>query len=269
MNEHTKSIKILKKLKQNWALLCVGILFIAGFLLRLFVVLNNEIEPIDALQYMEIAKSIIGVKGNTYIVPREPFFPFLLSLVFLIFPDTFLTARFFTAFLGSITIVLVYFVVKKYSQEFSNSDKYEKFGLVSSLIICFNYNIIVNDGNGVRESLYGLLFLVLFYSILIKNKLAKRIVFTITSFLLILTKTESLILLIGLVLILYYKENILANKNIKELKQNEDENKNLDNVENNKEIKNDVNKIRGRMLNYIKSRNYNFAFILLLSLIHI
>ena len=59
MNEHTKTIKITEKLKQNWALFCVGILFIAGFLMRLFVVLKNEIEPIDALQYMEIAKSIM------------------------------------------------------------------------------------------------------------------------------------------------------------------------------------------------------------------
>lgn len=50
--------------------------FYYWFLMRLFVVLKNEIEPIDALQYIEIAKSIIGVEGNTYIVPREPFFPF-------------------------------------------------------------------------------------------------------------------------------------------------------------------------------------------------
>ena len=263
MNEHTNIKKIIGKLKQNWAFFCVGILFITGFLLRLLVVLRNEIQPVDALQYMEIAKAIIGVEDNTYAYPREPFFPFLLSLVYLIFPDTFLTARIFTSFIGSTTIVLVYFVAKKYSQKYSKNGGHEKIGLISSLIVCFNYYYIVNDGYGVRESLFALLFFILLYSILIKNKLAKRIILIIVSFLLILTKSESLILLIGIAFFIYYNENILEKNNLGEIQQNNNENKNLDNEENNNKTKNEYSNKGERMLKYIRTRNYNFIYILL------
>jgi len=263
MNENTNFKKIIGKLKQNWSLFCVAFLFIAGFLLRLFTVLKNEIQPIDALQYIEIAKAIIGVENNTYIVPREPFFPFLLSLVYLIFPDTFLTARIFTAFIGSATIILIYFVAKTYSQKYSKKGGYEKYGLVSSMLVCFNYNFIANDGNGVRESLFGFLFLLLIYLISVKNKLVKRIFLTVVSFLLILTKVESLILLIGIAFFIYYNENILDNKIMKEIQQNNSENKILDNEETENETKGESNKINERILKYLKTRNYNFMFILL------
>ena len=239
--------------RENWSVIFVWILFIIGFLMRLLLIWKNPVEPVDATEYMEIAEFMFGVDGTSYIVPREPFFPFLLGLVYLIFPNTFLTAQILTSLIGSLSIVGIFYVTKKYAQKFSENSDNEKFGIVASLLVCFNYHFIIYDGHGVRESLFTLLLLVLFYSILIKRKKIKKIIFTFSAFLLILTKSESLILLIGIFILIFHKENVL-----KETRSEENIIRETSSEEN---IVRETRK--NKLRNYLSKINYNSLFLLL------
>ncbi len=213
-------------------------------------------EPIDALAYMEIAEYFIGVEGATYILSREPFFSLLLGFVYLIFPNTYLTARLFTTFLGSLNIILIYFVTKKYAQSFGANDNSEKFGFVAALFVCFNDRFILYDGWGLRESLYALLFMILLYSILIEKKVLKRTIYCICSFLLILTKEESLILLLFTTILLFFKDNFSVKTNIKN-SNNKNETRITD------EGKTVNNKGKSKFGRFFLKLNYNFLFIFL------
>ena len=183
MDSNRNKKKIVDFFQQKWAPICISILFIIGFLLRLFVIFRIPNEANDAFGYMEIAEYIIGVDGTTYLIPREPLFPFLLGLIYLIFPNTYLTARLFTTILGSVNIVLIYFVAKKYAQKLGADENSNKFGFVSALFVCFNDRLIFTDSWAVREPLYSFLFLILLYSILIERKTLKKIIYCICSFL--------------------------------------------------------------------------------------
>lgn len=242
-------------LRKYWSTIFVWILFIIGFLLRLLMIWKNPIEPKDALQYMEIAEFIFGVDGTSYIFPREPLYPFLLGLIYLVFPNTYLTAQIFSALMGSLVIVGIFYVTKKYAQKFSVNVDNEKFGIVASLLVCFNYHFVIYDGGGVREPLFTLLFLILLYSVFIERKKIKKSIFCFSAFFLILTKSESLILLIGISILIFHKENILkrtrSEENIIE--------------ENGNEIKENIIREtrKNKLRNYLSKINYNFVFILL------
>ncbi len=262
MTLEKNSNSFVKFLQNYWSIIFVFFLFIIGFLLRLFFLLKTPYENPDVDQYIEIAQFIFGKESTSYIVPREPFYPFVLGLVFLIFPETFLTARIYTAFLGSINIVLAFYVTKKYIQNFKKEIKYEKFAIISSLLICLNYDFIKYDGWGVREPLYTLLFFILLCSILIKRKPIKKVTFSICSFLLILTKAESLIFLIGIAILVFQKENFLnAINNNTEVTKNDDTDIENEGVvlENRVEISEKSNKLKS----FLSEINFSFCFIFL------
>jgi len=263
--------------RQKWIIFFLSTLFIIGFLLRLFLIFNNNIDNLDQLAYIEIAEFMFGVEGKSYVAPREPLFPFLLGFIFLIFPNSFFTARVFTAVLGSINIVIVFFVAKKYATKFGIVNNNEKFGIVASLLVCFNDRLINYDGWALRESLFTLLFLLLFYSILIEKKILKRLAFSIISFLLILTKSESLLLLIGLSILIYYNENIRKTSksfsdstHLKEvIKDDEkevaivDEKVAIEPSRIEESEKNSDETRKNRLAIHFKKVNYNFTFILI------
>jgi len=205
---------------------------------------------------MEIAEYIIGVDGAEYKIPREPLFPLLLGLVYLIFPNTYLTARIFTTFLGSLNIILIYFVAKKYAQKFGANENSDKFGFVSALFVCFNDRFILYDSWAVREPLYALLLMLLLYSILIKKTNLKKIIFSICSFLLILTKEESLILLVGTVILIFITNNFKGKTNIK---NNNDTNE----MRIGDDDKPSNNKKKNKFGRYLSKLNYNFIFMFL------
>ncbi len=261
--------KLVNFIQKNYSIIFLCLIYVVGLLLRLLFVWKNPMEPYDAVGYIEIAEFMIGVEGTSYSFPREPLFSFMLGLVFLIFPSTFLTTRLFTAILGSVNIVLVYLVAKKYLKKFFKNISTEKFALVSSLLISLNYQFILKDGYGYREPLYTILFLILLYSILMEKKVIKRVLFCTTSFLMILTKSESLILLIGISIFLFQKENFLtkSNNNLKQIdsdisvidsSENEQPDTGIKSVEDLPSQKNKKN-----FRNFVSNVNYNFAFILL------
>ena len=144
---------------------------------------------------------------------------------------------------------------KKYAQKFSENGDSEKFGIIASLLVCLNYHFIIYDGLGVREPLFTLLLLILLYSILIERKKIKKSIFSISAFLLILTKSESLILLIGISILVFHKENILKKTISEENIIRENGNESEENIT--RETR--KNKLR----NYLNRINYNFIFILL------
>jgi len=270
MDSEKKPNKFVNFFKNNYAIIFLCFIYIVGLMLRLlFVWKRTSIDPSDAVDYMEIAEFMFGVEGTTYSYPREPFFSFVLGLVFLIFPNTYLTTRLFTAILGSFNIILLYFVTKKYLKKFFPNIHTEKFALISSLLISFNYQFILKDGYGYREPLFVMLFLILLYSILMEKKLMKKVLFCLSSFFMILTKSESLILLIGISLLVFQLENFLI-KTDDDLKQNSSEtivsNISEDNIQDNgnknkEKLASQKNKKTFR--NFIFKANYNSAFILL------
>jgi len=142
---------------QKWILFFLRILFIIGFSLRLIIIINTEnIDILDQLAYMDIAEYMFGVEGKSYQFPRELLFPFLLGFIFLFSPNTILTKRIFTAVLGSANIVIVFFVAKKYAAKFGIINNNEKFGVVASLLVCFNNRLINYDGWTIRIEDNGL-----------------------------------------------------------------------------------------------------------------
>jgi len=234
----------------------------------LFIIVKTDIDTGDQSGYLEIAEYMFGVDGKSYCVPREPFYPFTLGLVFLIFPNTIFTARVFTAVLGSINILIIFFVAKKYAAKFGMINNNEKFGIVASLLVCFNDRLINYDGWALREPLYITLILLLFYSILIEKKIIKRLVFSITSFLLVLTKSESLLLLIGVSILIYFSENKLTNTEIspeidKKATINVDENKSIKLTRTEENEKTSKDGIKNRFSTYFKKINYNFIYIII------
>jgi len=267
----TKSkTKFVNFLQKNYSIIFLCLIYIAGLLLRLLFIWKIPMDdPSDAIAYMEIAEFMFGVSGTSYSSPREPFFSFILGFVFLIFPNTYLTTRLFTAILGSFNIVLIYFVAKKYLKKFFKNVPSEKFALVSSLLISLNYQFILKDGYGYREPLFTILLLILLYSILMEKKVMKRILFCISSFLMILTKSESLILLVGISMLLFHKENFLtkSNENLKLIDSEISVSDTIKDEHLDTRIKNEENlsgqENKKNFKNFISKVNYNFAYLLL------
>ena len=193
-------------------LIAVFVLFLVGLVLRILTVFQFEIIPVDALQYKEIAQFLIGGEGS-YVLPREPFFPFVIGLFFLLFPNTFLTMRIITSVLGSLSIVLIYLLTRRIfrNKDVANNYRYS-IGLISSCLVCFNYRFVYTDTYGVREQLFSVLLILLLYTLLLDNIKIRRIFLPLLSFLLYLTKNEALILLIGIAILVFYSNYISQKK---------------------------------------------------------
>ncbi len=203
--------KILLKIRMNQSKIILCFVFLIGLLLRMFYIYFYSIDPVDALQYMNIAKYIIGNPEVTYyVVPREPLFPLFLGVVYLIAPNTYTTSRILTGIIGSASIILIYFIIKKYDENSVKKDTKVNLALFGAAFISFNPYLIRNDGAGLREPLYTFLLLLLIFTILLQKSVKKDVLLCLISMLCVLCKSEALLLLIGLSFLLYHR-NVVKN----------------------------------------------------------
>lgn len=206
--------------KKTWFALLV--IFIAGFALR-----NDSYfygMGFDGMHYQETAnfffKTGLYVKGcaignvqecklyHQALFPAG--FPYLIVLAYYIFGQNSLWAMIFSAFTGSLTVILVYLIT--YSL-FKN----EKIGLYTSLVFALiPVELMINGSAAVRpfSSFFMALTILFFLLALERNKVKLWSLFAITFSYCIYVRQENSILLIPM-LLLFFNKNRLTKKSFK------------------------------------------------------
>ena len=142
------------------------LLFIVSFSLRLFPLRDYCFW--DECSYLQNADVLFGFKDNNY----DEFFyrPLLISVFFgigFIFWHHIFTASIITALLGSIGVILFYFIGKEVYDE--------RVGWVSALIACF-LPVLVSNSNNMLADAPGLTFLsISFYFFILFHKSKKPV----------------------------------------------------------------------------------------------
>ncbi len=181
----------LKKIDKYFLfILCIGLIF------RLVALFKVD-AALDSYTYLAAAKSIIAFDYNSFRAPGFPIFmiPFFLFphnyplinapeskivLIILNNPNLIITAQITSMSAGILLIISSYFVFSKAAIKLStkegkitqNNAKYV--GLIVSCLISFSLPFIINSVQGLREELLAVLILIIFYYVIIKEKLALR-----------------------------------------------------------------------------------------------
>ena len=106
------------------------IILLVALSLRLWVAFGcAELPRDDALEYDRLATGILSGKGyadeaGSPTSFRPPFYPFVLAAIYSIFGQSYLVVRIFQAILGTLTVLLVYFIAREVHSE--------KLGLVAA-----------------------------------------------------------------------------------------------------------------------------------------
>lgn len=194
-------IKTFEKIDSHFIyMLIVGI--IIRFLSFLFVPIVD-----DTISYIESARFIIEIN---YTSLRPPGFPLLLVPFLLLTGDGAFSAKIVSFIISILLILCSYYVyMKAFMNLFKDSKRREqkakKIGLLASFLLIFNLFFIFHSGKGLREELIALLYLVLFYFIIIKDKLSLRdnICLSLIICLLILTQLSTSFFIVVAIVIFF------------------------------------------------------------------
>ena len=195
-------LKQFKKIKRKtWVYLFI--VFLMGLLLRLFVFPHVHLMYIDEPWYMEMAKNMnqklqpviceypdYNVE-NCQMPIKAPGWPFLISIVFLIFGVNNYHALYFSSIIGSLSIILIFLLTYII---FRN----QKTALWSSFFLALTPIHVMwsNSAETNNASVFFVLLTMVFFLIFIQCKKKTILVLTILSLLLtILTRFENIVLI--------------------------------------------------------------------------
>ena len=184
----------------------LAMIVLTGTLLRLlrFVsVREGGLNP-DAMHFRELAILIqhgsysYGSIIDTGAAYREPAFPLLLTVVFMIFGSSFDTMRLTTVLLSILLIPLTYKIGK---ETFCSSC-----GLLASFLVATNYHLIYSSTDGMREELFAALMIIfLYFSFTAGENDENYLKAAFFSFLLCLVKYEGVLIVLAVVLWLSWR----------------------------------------------------------------
>jgi len=156
----------------------------------------------DSQEYKALAINIIKKHKFSWndepVTFRTPFYPFFISLIFLIFGIKDFPLMFFQVIFSTITVYILYLIAKKVYNE--------KVAIISSILFCFDPLSIFYSSLYMSETIFIFLFLLSLYFFAIKNYEISAIFLSFSS----LTKPISLYsFLIFLPFIKKFKNTIL------------------------------------------------------------
>lgn len=203
-----KIMKLFDKIdKKTWFFLVL--IFLTGFILRVFVFPQVHLMYIDEPLYLEMAKNInlngqftvcdyLGseLKQCNFWSLKAPAWPFLISIAFSIFGLNNYVALYFSSILGSLSIILIFLFCYLI---FNN----QKMGLWSAFLLSLTPLHIMwsNSAETNNPSLFFILLTFCFFLIYIKTKDKSLFIFaTLMLAFTILVRFENIILIILLAL---------------------------------------------------------------------
>jgi len=196
-------VKQFNGIKRKIWIILFGI-FLFGFILRVFVFPHVHLMYIDEPQYLEIAKNInqkqepVICQYKDYdfedcnVAPKAPGWPFLISILLLIFGLNNYYALYFSSILGSISTILIFLFTYLI---FKN----QKIALGSSFFLALTplYILWSNSAETNNPSLFFVLLTMISFLIYIKSR--EKSIFILTSLILIFTilvRFENIILVV-------------------------------------------------------------------------
>jgi len=125
----------------------------------------KEYQVHDSQEYKALAINIIKKHKFSWddepVTFRTPFYPFFISLIFLIFGIKDFPVMFFQVIFSTITVYIVYLIAKKVYNE--------KIALISSILFTFDPLSIFYSSLYMSETIFIFLFLLSIYFFVIKN----------------------------------------------------------------------------------------------------
>lgn len=171
--------------KKTWIIL--ALIFLFGFVLRMWIVPHIHYIYFDEDMYLDMGKNIAET-GKAYVCDyyssgqclSSSFypmmavgFPFILALVFKLFGTSHTAAFSASAFFGSLSIILIFFVAYLLFKK-------EEIGLWSALVLCLSPTLIKWSGSAMPEatSLFFILLSLLAFLLYSKLKSLKILFFS-------------------------------------------------------------------------------------------
>ena len=187
--------------RKTWIFLFA--IFLIGFILRVFVFPHVHLMYIDEPLYLEMAKNMnqrqqpvaceyesYGIE-NCWMPLKAPGWPFLISIVFLIFGMNNYYALYFSSIIGSLSVILIFLLAYLI---FRN----QKTALWSSFFLAFTpiHVLWSNSAETNNASLFFVLLTMTFFFIYMQCKRKTTLILTIFSlFLTILMRFENIVLI--------------------------------------------------------------------------
>jgi 4-amino-4-deoxy-L-arabinose transferase-like glycosyltransferase len=188
------------------------IILTIALLIRLFLTPHHHRFFIDESFYIGAAKNIADYftsSISTGIYPKQIGWPVILTIPFWIFGASNYVAIYTSIFLGSISVVLMYFLVYLISNN-------KKIALISSLLLAILPLHIVYSGTAetITASIFFILATLISFIIMIKNQKKKLIFLTLFLFLFtIQIRVENILILIPMFIYIYINKIKLNLKN--------------------------------------------------------
>lgn len=153
--------------KKQVQIIVILVLFILGAIMRIIAVFSTDIEPVDALGYINFARAFLTMDPSKITSAREPAFSIVLAFVFLFFPPDYTISRITTALIGSFCIPLTFLTSnslrRRLIEEGIEVNIFVSY--ISSLFVTMNHYLIISDGRGLREPFTAFVLLLLLKSI--------------------------------------------------------------------------------------------------------
>jgi hypothetical protein len=178
------------------------IIILLATILRVQKVQSMQQAPLDpdAAVYRSLAMRSSAFYDSGF---REPLFVFMVKLYTKLFGNEPLTLRYFTVFLSTVSILLIY----KTGQELFDS---QLIGLLSATFIGFNAYFIFMSIRLLRLELFIIAILLFFYTLFIckRQNYARYVFIGIVGGLVCLTRITSLSFVIPLIVFAFWREKI-------------------------------------------------------------
>ncbi len=144
-------------------------ILLLALLIRLIIVINISIEPInggDSFQYDQLALSVKNGDGFSFLgeasALRAPVYPLFLALIYKIFGHNYLVVMILQSFIELLTIIIVYKMI------FENFGK--RRAILSLILFCFHPGIIIYTSRILTETLFTLFLSLAFYYLMKAHK---------------------------------------------------------------------------------------------------
>ncbi len=196
--------------KKYWLIILIVLLL--GLMIRLFLAPHHHRFFIDEAFYMGAAKNLLFYLKSTIstgIYPKQIGWPLLLTIPFFMFGVNNYIAIYTSIFFGSISIILMYFLVYLLS-------KNKRLALISSFLLAILPLHVIYSGTAetIVVSVFFLLVTLISFIIMIKNQKKKLIFLALFLFLFtIQIRLENILILIPMLVYIFLNKIKLNLKN--------------------------------------------------------
>jgi 4-amino-4-deoxy-L-arabinose transferase-like glycosyltransferase len=193
-----KEIRFLKNISFKQKLF---LLLAAGFLVRLYVVLNAVTISVDSIVYLNLAQEISS--GNFYggmSLSRPPLYPMLISFFSFLFSDQELAGRLVSLIFGTLVIPVSFYLGRFIYNE--------KVGFITAFFVAVHPYLVRYSGDVLTEALYHFLVVtvtILGLKALFSRNIALMLLVGFFSFLAYLTKQSGIgfLLMLSFLVVFY------------------------------------------------------------------